>query len=265
DPDWAVAHAGTIFAPGGSDRASELRQAAWDTYLARTPVFDQVFELLTSEYQRAVGALSGEDELTRPQQGLAEHLMQLYLRGRVSLDGLFGAFFERAPEAQRAHALAYIGQLLRNQQEGRVPGEILLRLQRLWEHRLAAAGAAGGDGFADELSTFGHWFASGKFEAAWALNQLAQLLQLTGRVAATSKVVEGLKPHMESMPLEVVQCIAALVARERGAITILGCGQDAQQILSRIVGSSHAEARNLALDLLDAFDLQPVRELVRWN
>jgi uncharacterized protein YyaL (SSP411 family) len=273
DQPWAAAHRGAIFPRGqvedGEGRAGSLRQAAWDTYLAMTPVFDQVFELLAAEYRTAVASLTPDTPLTRPQQGLAEHLMGLYLRGRVALDGpdpLLGEFFARAPQAQRAHALAYIGQMLRNQQEGRVPGEILARLQALWQHRLAEAQAAADvEAYAEELATFGHWFASGTFEAAWALRQLAALLQLTGRVAATAKVVEGLKPYMESMPLEVVQCIAALAAREWSAITILGWGQDAQQILSRIVGSSDDAARSLALDLLGTFDLQPIKELVRWG
>ena len=67
------------------------------------------------------------------------------------------------------------------------------------------------------------------------------------------------------MPYQVVQCIASLVATERGAITILGWGQDAQQMLSRIVGASDPRARGVALDLLDTFDLQPVTELIRWS
>ena len=53
--------------------------------------------------------------------------------------------------------------------------------------------------------------------------------------------------------------------RQRGAITILGWGPDAQQMLSRIVASSDPRARDVALDLLDTFDLQPVTELIRWG
>ena len=31
------------------------------------------------------------------------------------------------------------------------------------------------------------------------------------------------------------------------------------------VGGSDARARDIALDLLDTFDLQPVTELIRWS
>jgi hypothetical protein len=78
-------------------------------------------------------------------------------------------------------------------------------------------------------------------------------------------VVERLKTYMDTMPYEVAQSIALLVANELDSITILGWGKDAQQILGRIVGGTDARARDIALDLLDAFDLQPVSELIRWS
>ena len=272
DPEWATLHRDAIFP---TEAAHEhLRKAAWETYLGRTPVFDQVFHLLSNQYGETAAMLadagSGPGEavpgLTRPQQGFAEHLITLYLRGRIPLEdgnSLLASFFEQAPEAQRAHALAYVGQMIHAQQ-GRIPAEIIDRLQRLWEARLAAARAAGDlSGRAEELTMFGAWFAADKFPADWGVRQLADLLSLTGRVASTSKVVERLKTYMDTMPYEVAQCLAALVASERGAITILGWGQDAQQILSRIVGSPDPRARSIALDLLDTFDLQPVDELIR--
>jgi hypothetical protein len=267
DPAWALSNWEGIFAPGAS--AEELAEAAWNRYLAVTPAFDQVFELLSEEYRRAVAAAvaGGDDEaLTRPSQGLAEHLTALYLRGRIPLeDGMLADFFARAPQPQRAHALAYAGQMLQRQPD-RIPAEIGRRLQQLWESRLESGrGAAAGAGHEQELAQFGWWFASGKLDGPWSVRQLVALLELTGQVANTSKVVEHLKAFMDTMPYEVVRCIAALIDRERGAITILGWGQDAQQMLSRIVGSSDSGARDLALDLLNTFDLQPVTDLIRWS
>jgi hypothetical protein len=151
-------------------------------------------------------------------------------------------------------------------QQDRIPGDVIRRLQQLWESRFSAAQQAEDPAaHAEELAQFGIWFASGKFDGPWAVDQLLTLLKLTGRVGNTSKVVDRLKTYMDTMPYEVAQCIAVLVANERGAITILGWGQDAQQMLSRIVGGSDARARDIALDLLDTFDLQPVTELIRWS
>jgi uncharacterized protein YyaL (SSP411 family) len=265
DPAWAAGQRGAIFPAEAA--LDQLRQAAWDTYLAVSPAFDQVFELLSSEYERAASSVVPGSGLSRPQQGLAEHLVALYLRGRVPLESPgspLARFFENASSAQRAHALAWVGQMVQGQD--RIPSEIVHRLQRLWESRLAAAEQAPDPAaHAEELAQFGIWFASGKFDGSWAVGQLLALLKLTGRVGNTSKVVERLKTYMDTMPYEVAQCIAVLVANERGAITILGWGQDAQQMLSRIVGGSDARARDIALDLLDTFDLQPVTELIRWS
>ena len=266
DPAWAAARREAIF-PADEAALDHLRQAAWDTYLAVSPVFDQVFELLSSDYERAASSIEPDSGLSRPQQGLAEHLVALYLRGRVPLEGPdspLAGFFENAFSSQRAHALAWVGQMVQGQE--RIPNEIVRRLQRLWESRLSAAQQAEDPAaHAEELAQFGIWFASGKFDGPWAVGQLLALLKLTGRVGNTSKVVDRLKTYLDTMPYEVAQCIAVLVANERGAITILGWGQDAQQMLSRIVGGSDARARDIALDLLDTFDLQPVTELIRWS
>ena len=276
DPGWAIGRREAIFANGtvlqepndaSSDAAGGEPNVAWDSYVARTSVFDQVFELLADDYRRAIDSLAPDDLLTRPRQGLAEHLISLYLRGRIPLQGgPLADFFDRAPGGHRIYAMSYIGQMLGNQQTERVPGEILARLMKLWEARLEAARAAGGGPeHAEELMAFGAWFASGRFESEWAVRQLASLLNLTGRVGNTSKVVERLKTHIDAMPYEVATCVAALVASEAGSITILGWGKDAQQILSRIVGGADPRARDIALDLLDTFDLQPVADLVRWR
>jgi uncharacterized protein YyaL (SSP411 family) len=266
DPAWAADHRGAVFPAEAT--LDHLRQAAWDSYLAVSPVFDQVFELLSSDYERAASSIVPDDGLTRPQQGLAEHLVALYLRGRLPLedpDSVLVGFFEKASSFQRAHALAWVGQMVQGQQD-RIPIEVIRRLQQLWESRLAVAQQADNpDAHAEELAQFGIWFTSGKFDGPWAVAQLLTLLKLTGRVGNTSKVVDRLKTYMDTMPYEVAQCIAVLVANERGAITILGWGQDAQQMLSRIVGGSDARARDIALDLLDTFDLQPVTELIRWS
>ncbi|HEY2668335.1 MAG TPA: thioredoxin domain-containing protein [Actinomycetota bacterium] len=265
DPAWAAARRWAIFPAEAT--LDHLRQAAWDTYLAVSPVFDQVFELLSSEYEQAASSIVVDTGLSRPQQGLAEHLVAVYLRGRVPLEGPaspLATFLEHASSSQRAHALAWVGQMVQGQD--RIPSEIVHRLQRLWESRLSAAQqAADPAAHAEELAQFGVWFSSGKFDGPWAVAQLFAVLELTGRVGNTSKVVERLKTYMDTMPYEVARCIAVLVANERGAITILGWGQDAQQMLSRIVGGSDARARDIALDLLDTFDLQPVAELIRWS
>jgi len=47
-----------------------------------------------------------------PADAFAEHLMVYYWRGRIGLDtaeGLLSAFYERAPDAVRGHAMWFIG------------------------------------------------------------------------------------------------------------------------------------------------------------
>src|ERR1700693_4133849 len=73
------------------------------------------------EYHRAVSEIRELTELTDrrrfvdPAGKLAEHLITLYWRGRVTWDshgGILQEFFDRAPQKARAHALEFVGRSL---------------------------------------------------------------------------------------------------------------------------------------------------------
>lgn len=91
DVGWARTNADRI-CPGGVER--RLRDAAWEAYLASAP-YENVFEVLRHQYQAAVEELPtvrDEDDrrhFLNPSARLAEHLMILYLRGRLTFDALW--------------------------------------------------------------------------------------------------------------------------------------------------------------------------------
>ena len=72
-----------------------------------------------------------------------------------------------------------------------VPPEILQRFRFLWEKRLSVA-ISSPDLYSEELAAFGSWFASGKFDDNWSLEQLKTVLNLVDKAEPDHLVIERL-------------------------------------------------------------------------
>lgn len=218
DPGWARTHAARIFP---QDRESEaFFEAAWNTYIAFCRPYDNVFEILQPQYDYAVDRSGIRRDDTRwlenPDENLAEHLMVFYGRGKLSLDdSLFARFWQKAPDAVRAHALTFVGRSLK-QTQGNIPAEVLERLKQLWEWRFTAAKEAPQPSdFEKEIAAFGWWFVSEKFDVAWSLAQLYAALQLVRKTEPAHMVLEHLSKTANTEPLLSVNCLRLIGEGDR--------------------------------------------------
>jgi len=247
DPDWARTHAETIFPQDPESEA--FFEAAWNTYISLCKPYGNVWEILRPFYRLAVDRLGvRRDETpwpTDPDNRLSEHLMVFYWRGKLSLDDpFFAVFWQKAPDALRAHPLAFVGRALK-QTEGNIPAEILDRLKRLWEWRLAAAKEAQQPSdFKKEIAAFGWWFASGKLDVGWALDQLFAALQLVRRTEPTHLVLEHLAKTAETHPLKSVSCLGVIAESGREGWEIYASRDHIRNILQQ--GLQNPDARQEA-------------------
>ena len=230
DPDWASTHAARVFP---QDQEGEVFfEAAWSTYIARCRPYDNVWEVLRPFYCLAVDRIGGwRDDMWRraaPDEMLAKHLMVFYCHGKLSLDdSLFALFWEKAPDAVKAHAIEFVGQVKED-----ISAEVLDRLKRLWERRLAVAKQAQSPSdFEEEIAAFGWWFVSGKFDTEWVIEQLVEALQIVGKAEPDHMVVEKLAEIVENYPLEAVESLRMLFESDRDGWFILGCRRYARNIL----------------------------------
>jgi hypothetical protein len=97
-----------------------------------------------------------------------------------------------------------------------------------------------------ELSKFGWWFASRKFEDKWALEQLRTVLDLTGMIDADFGVSEALAALAPQFPHECVWCIARMAQGERHDWTIYGNREHIQSILRVALASDNVDAKAAA-------------------
>jgi hypothetical protein len=156
----------------------------------------------------------------------------------------------KAPDKLRGYAIEFVGRSLRND-TGVVAPEIVERLREFWASRLNAARAAGAaTSFVEELSRFGWWFASRKFDDEWAMAQLAEALRIAKKAEPDHLVVERLAELSPSMPRSAVECLAMMVAGDKEGWGVLGWRESARKILATSLKSADQNARTAARDLI---------------
>ncbi len=256
DFEWARRHVSAIFSPDGPRPA--LGSTAWDSYITFCPAYDAVLDLLREEYRRAVMRLdpgrSRRAQPHTPEAALVEHLMSLYEGGRFDLDARddpLALFYQRAGDDLRAYGCEFVGRDLYNV-EGPVRPAVLERLQALWARRLAAAQASASPAaYGSEVAAFGWWFASGKFDDHWSIEQLATALRLTGKVDPDHIVVQRLATLSPTMPREAIQCLDLIVGGDKEGWRVQGWTKEMRTILESALGSVDDQARRSATDLIN--------------
>lgn len=234
DSEWARDSAARIFPIGQGEEA--LLEAAWNTYVTFCSPYDNVLDILHEQYRHAVERIGCRRDDTRwlanPDERLAEHLMVFYWRGKLSLeDPLFTAFWEKATDALRGHALGYVGRALK-QTIGEIPAEVLDRLTQLWAVRLARAKQSQSRAdLVKEMAAFGWWFVSDKFDVGWAIAQLSESLQLVHQTDLDHMVLEHLARTVETHPVESAQCLRIIAEGDREGWNLSAARDHVRRIL----------------------------------
>jgi hypothetical protein len=261
DPEWALTHAQAIFP---QDHESEaFFEAAWKTYVVSSEPYDNVLGILRPQYEQAVERIGSRHDDTRwladPDEKLAQHLMVFYWRGKLLPDDpLLASFWKNDPDGLRCHALEFVGRALM-QTEGDIPTEILDRLKQLWGMRLATAKKAQEfSDFAKEMSAFGWWFVSGKFDVDWAIGQLSESLRLARKSAPDHMVLEHLATAAQTHPQESVECLRMVAEGDRDGWNLQVGRDHVRRILE--VGLQHPGAADEAKRVIHYLGRRGFRE-----
>ena len=256
DREWAASLAGAVF--GGLTSRDELQRTAWNTYIAFSPAYTDVLAILEEVYALAVSELgtgtSDDNDRWPPEPPLAEHLMAFYTWGAMESTkrrAILFDFFQKAPDSLRAHAIGTAGEWAQGI-HGEGEEEKLTRLKDLWLKRLKTArdAAAKGD-FTSELSAFGSWFVSGRFPEDWAIGQLTEVLQLTGKARSDLEVVQRLSRVADEYLAQALCCIEAMVKGDDEGWAILGWKKEAESLLRRCRHSTDRQLKDNATEFVN--------------
>jgi len=174
--------------------------------------------------------------------------MQLYCWGDIGLepDGLLAQFYGSANDELCARAFQQVG--LGIDRPARVSPDVLTRLKQLWDYRLEESRRSPSQ-HVGELAEFGWWFASGKFDDTWAIEQLAMVLRTGGKINPGHKVAGRLVSLCQQMPYGVLECLNLMIANDRMEWSARLCFPEIETVLKQTLGSSDVKVAGAANDL----------------
>jgi hypothetical protein len=233
DSSWAEANVQTIF-PAVNP---VLRDAAWQTYLTFCPAYDETFRVLRDQYSAGVDRLQLDSEAKsirfgQPDGRLGEHLMVMVGRGVLAWtdeDDLVKRFFDNAKMSDASCVVDFVGRSLQNESKP-VPDEVVERFRGLWE-QLSSHVLAGSSERTQLLKPFGWWFASGRFDAEWAFEQLGRVIETSGGIEPDFMVMERLADVVGEYPGRCLNVLRALARRDERGWNLLGWKDSARTIL----------------------------------
>ena len=256
DWNWLEANLGRILPL--ADTEYPFFSAAWRSFVVFNAPNTTLFREMMGCYRKAVEHL-GKDILPRhwvrsPEDALAEHLMVYYWQGALEFGGadpLLDDFFVSASDAVRGHAMWFVGISVPGWRD-EAPPEVYGKLQDLFGRRLEAAqGAPSPDAFSAELSNFGYWFTSEKFEERWSLETLLAVLQLSKKTASEMDVVKRLSELCPKYPVECVSCLRLMIEGDKEGWVLIGVEGDARTLLKRALDSNNPEGSSSARRLIE--------------
>jgi hypothetical protein len=257
DWNWLEANLGRILPLADTDYP--FFSAAWRSFVVFNGPNTTLFRAMSGCYRKAIQHL-GKDIFPRhsvksPEDALAEHLMAYYWQGALEFgcaDPLLDDFFAQASDGVRGHAMWFVGISVAGWKD-EAPDEVYGKLQDLFGRRLEAArSATSPEAFSAELSNFGYWFTSQKFDERWSLDTLLATLQLSKKTAAEMDVVKRLVELCPKYPVECVSCLRLMIEGDKEGWVLIGVEDNSRKLLK------------LALDSNNTDGAESARRLTQW-
>jgi hypothetical protein len=215
------------------------RDVVWATYISWCPPYDSAFRALRSEYEGSVeavpsGLAAGTFHRESVDAKLGQHLVIFFGRGLVDIS-LLDEFFGRADDELASDVIESVGRVLHNT-TGDLSDEIRVRIQELWERRLAA-GAEDPEAHQAELRAFGMTFASAKLDRARTLGNLERAVALAGAPKLGHWVVERFDDLVPSRPAVATRILAAMLEHPENEWDHIGWRDEARATVERAIRS----------------------------
>lgn len=158
------------------------------------------------------------------------------------------AEFEVAPAKTRAHAIEFLGRVLRND-EAQLSDAQAGRMRDLWQRRFDAF-ASEPDAHREEVGSFGWWFASkGKLPDAWLMAELLRVLERGAPIDDAHFVVERLSEVATAWPYEATRALRLMLPVQKEHYFLHG--EETRRLIRTALISEDERARREARELLE--------------
>ena len=238
-----------------SEATHNYFNAVWDAYVVCNWPTKEGFRILEQSYGMAIDQLPLQkpegQKFSNPDQWLAAHMMLVYGRADIGLEhDVLRDFYQKAPDAVRAEAMAFVGRSLKEQLPAGL-SEVVPRFVKLWDWRFATARQSENvETYREELAAFGGWFACGKFEDGWVMEQLLEVLRLVKKAGPDHLVMDRLVETAAPMPEQTVECLRLKIEGNQDYWKFYSWRDESRKILGTAIQSNNPVAREKAIELV---------------
>jgi hypothetical protein len=238
-----------------SEPLETYRDVVWATYISWCPPYDSAFRTLRSDYEAFVqavpsGVAAGTLHKESVDAKLGQHLVTFFWRGLADIS-LLDEFFDRADDELASDVMEFVGRVLHNT-TGDLSDGIRVRIQELWERRLAA-GAEDPKAHQAELRAFGMTFASAKLDPEWTLGNLERAVALAGAPKLGQWVVERLVDLVLSRPAVATRILAGMLEHPENEWDHIGWRDEARAIVERAIRRGDSAAVDSCRSIVDNY------------
>lgn len=266
DQGWLSANVNKIFDLRSIDTHPDRAYgwAAWNAFISGAEVHLDYYQLLREQFSFAVEQVAKVEEPSghreRPFDRLGQYLLILYARGHLGLDdddSIIQRFLKRAPQQLRSRVMQTVGISLWRERDT-LSQPTLGRLQALWDWYWNAVGAD--DARASGQEVFSFWFASGRFDPAWALERLESVAKAVPKFDVEREVGEVLAEKASADLPCALRIIERLIDSDKDGWRVFSWIDAARQILAHAL-SEGVETRARATRIIDRLGRRGITEL----
>lgn len=259
DEDWATKNIDVVFSN------DQLGEAAFDAYMLFNRVHPDALEILGDVFRRQLPRLvdAPVDSGKARHDGLkhfVQHLALHYWYNDIDLSdtSMMRTLLNTANAKYIKELANFVGFRLYKDKGEDVKEREIKKLVALWG---AIVKLTQDDDTKNEaLEEFGTWFASGKFDPQWSLEQLTYAVSKAGKIRLDHAVLGYMETLVEKHPKESLKALSAMIdgTRERWAVS--SWNKSATVIIQAAYNSDNDDVKQLAKGLANKLVAQGYTE-----
>jgi len=272
DKNWVIDHINDIFPQEKENQ--EYWEASWASFISFNSIYNQTYDLLKEQYNRAIGLISKDGLKTKCVSfsitQLVYHIVSLLVYGIEDIsneESLISKFFKNAPSEFRSIFIHHIGQHLQDFRSDNEFKDIITRLKQFWDYRITEAKNGGIQEFQRELTRFSIWLQNSIFEKEWILQQFEKTLGITqGSIDVFYDVIDFLLDYVEEYPVLVMKCIDQIIKHDIEVNNYLLYDEKYRRVIEKVFQSKNQESIGIARELINYLvsrDLDYFRDLLK--
>lgn len=245
DSDWATKNIHKIFTK------DKLGASAFDAYVMFNSAHPDALEILGDVFVEQLPRLATapvDDGKSRHDgmENFVQHLALHYWYGVLDLsDGSMMNTLLNTADTKYVKELAnFVGFRLYKSKSTDTPAEQIEKLIELWNAIVKTTQDRSAT--VEALEEFGTWFASGKFDPKWSLEQLAYSASKAGEIHLDFAALEYMETLATKHPAESLKALSAMIDGTKERWSVSSWSKNATAIIKTAYRSSNADVKESA-------------------